>query len=131
MPAEFTSDCGDNGLSGSGSIGETFGGCCELVSQEPSSSETRRRLSLNNAVSFSFSPGTGFGTGDCALGRGPGSCALKVMLLFCPTTISVGPPANRTAIANDLREMCLIFFLTPLPIPNHNLQVVPFPVVAP
>src|SRR5215475_1503928 len=95
MPAEFTSNCGENGLFGSGSTGGTLGGCCAHVSQEPSSSETRKRLSLNKAVSFSFNPGTGLGTGDSGLGRGPGSLALK-RALFCASKVVATIPVSKT-----------------------------------
>src|SRR5215469_14854959 len=109
MPAEFTNVVGENGLLGSGSIGGTFGGCCEHVSQEPSSSETRSRLSLNSAVSFSFSPDTGFGTGDCGLGRGPGSCALKMLRLFWPTRMMLAANANMAVKVSNLTKLPFIF----------------------
>src|SRR5690348_12995030 len=102
MPAEFTSPDGENGLFGSGSIGGTFGGCWPQVSQEPSSSETRRRLSLNSAVSFSLNPGTALGIGDAGLGRGPGSCALKEAAPFWATTAALTITA-RTKITRAKR----------------------------
>src|ERR1700761_950427 len=57
-------------------MGNTFCGCWLQVSQVPSSSDTRNRLSMNSADSFALSPGTGLGTGLAGFGRGPGSCAL-------------------------------------------------------
>src|SRR5215510_6203364 len=66
MPAELTSRRGEKGFFGSGSMGGTFGGCCEQVSQEPSSSDTRRRLSLKRALSFVIKAWMGIGNG----GRG-------------------------------------------------------------
>src|SRR5579859_6193799 len=77
MPAEFTSFKGENGFFGSGSMGGTACGCCAQVSHVPSSSETRRRLSLKRAASFAFKPGTGFGIAVAGFGRGPGSLALN------------------------------------------------------
>src|SRR5262249_7222046 len=85
----------------SGSIGATFGGCCEQVSQEPSSSETRSRLSLNNATSFLLSPSTDFGTGEAGFGRGPGSFALNRAALFCPSTADVTAPANNNTTSTS------------------------------
>src|SRR3954451_24687029 len=82
MPAELTRDAGENGLLGSGSIGRTFCGCWLQVSQVPSSSETRSRLSLKRVVSLSLSPGTGLGIGDEGLGLGPGSTGLSD-LAYC------------------------------------------------
>jgi len=52
MPAELTRPRGEKGLFGSGSVGSWFCGCCAQVSQVPSSSETRSKLSTNSAVSF-------------------------------------------------------------------------------
>src|SRR5215475_6261346 len=93
IPAEFTSFSGENGFFGSGSIGGPFWGCCAHVSQEPSSSETRSRLSLNNASSLALRPGTGFGMADAGFGRGPGSLALNAVdvVIFWP-----GRPAAAT-----------------------------------
>ena len=58
-------------------MGGTACGCCAQVSQVPSSSETRRRLSLNRAASLAFRPGTELGIIVAGFGRGPGSLALK------------------------------------------------------
>src|SRR6266700_2278097 len=80
MPAEFTSLSGEKGLAGSGSMGGPFCGCWLQVSHVPSSSETRRRLSLNKAGSLSLSPKTPFGTGE----RGPTHGARSSALLTPP-----------------------------------------------
>ena len=97
IPAEFTRKRGENGLFGSGSIGGTPCGCWAQVSQEPSSSETRRRLSLKRAASFWFRPWTGVGMAEEGLGRGPGSLARKWREVdgVWAKTIEVTPPANR------------------------------------
>ena len=96
MPAEFTRPAGEKGLSGEGSMGKTPCGCCAQVSQVPSSSETRRRLSLKSASSLMFNPGTGFGITDAGFGRGPGS-------LTCDHP--VGPRGRETAIPIMVRKM--------------------------
>ena len=66
---------------GRGSMGETFCGCPAQVSQDPSSSETRSRLSMKSAFSLVFKPGTAFGIAETGFGRGPGSFALNVALV--------------------------------------------------
>src|SRR5262252_8274941 len=88
MPAEFTSLRGENGLAGSGAIGGTFGGCWGQVSHEPSSSETRSRLSSKSAASFSFRPGTGLGIVDGGFGRGPGSWARNWRLFWAAIAVT-------------------------------------------
>src|SRR5579871_2380027 len=113
MPAEFTSFDGENGLDGSGSLGGTFAGCVPHVSQEPSSSERRSRLSLKSAVSLAFNPGTGCGMVDSGFALGPGSFALK----RCPKT--AGAAARSRPVAKTLstkyRERCVVMMhLSPI-----------------
>lgn len=99
MPAEFTSEVGENGLFGSGSIGMVFCGCCTQVSHDPSNSETRRRLSLNNASSLSFNPVIGIGMAEGGFGRGPGSFALNRFPAFSANMTDVAIKARAHAQA--------------------------------
>src|SRR5215510_6203401 len=104
MPAELTSRRGEKGFFGSGSMGGTFGGCCEQVSQEPSSSDTRRRLSLKRALSLSVKPGMGLGMVDAGFGRGPGSCALNRAATVWDRIDAVTTAPNKT-VATEKRVM--------------------------
>src|SRR4029077_444062 len=113
MPAEFTSDVGENGLFGSGSDGSTFWGCCTHVSQEPSNSETRNRLSLNSAVSLSFNPGTGTGIAVAGFGRGPGSLALNHECSFCASMADVPTATITNAQAAKLLVTQICRFILP------------------
>src|SRR6478735_8487250 len=94
MPAEFTSFKGENGFLGSGSIGGTACGCCAQVSHVPSSSETRRRVSLKRAASLAFRPGTGLGMAVAGFGRGPGSLALNSAETFCVSRVDASIKAK-------------------------------------
>src|SRR5579863_8153064 len=108
MPAEFTSFRGENGLLGSGSIGGTFGGCWAHVSHEPSSSDTRSKLSLNRAVSLSFSPATGLGIIVAGFGRGPGSLALNIRSFSATTTVVRTAPRKTAKAVVALKEEYLL-----------------------